>query len=561
MTISRRELLRRASMFGAASMIPSFSACGGKGSEDDEIGDTGDSSGTDASDTGGDGLPTYTWEGELGPESVFSHGVASGDPLVDAVILWTRVSPADEAPVEAFFEVALDPAFEQRVAADWIAATDTSRDYTIKIDVVDLEPETTYYYRFYAQGRVSPIGRTRTAASVGEHLSIAVVSCSSYAHGYFHAYRDLAGRADLDLVLHVGDYIYEYGSGTYGDVREYDPPTECVSLDDYRRRYRLYRSDLDLQEAHRQHPFATTWDDHEIANDGWVGGAENHQLDSEGEWAARRAAATQVYFEWLPIREGVPGRLYRSLPYGDLVDIFVLDTRYEGREEQISLSDPDALTLINTPGRQLLGAEQETWLFDALSASSAQWRLIANQVMLSQMIFVRGQNGEPDKPLYTDWWDGYADARRRLFQHIEAEALTNVVVVTGDNHSSFANELTDNPNDGYDPATGAGAIGVEFITPGITSPGLGFDDATAALFATNNPHQRWSNTVQHGYIVLDITAARIQCDWFHIGGAIGSPTPTALTYAKSWRVDSGTPRLVEEPAPAPGKPEPPPLAP
>ena len=186
-------------------MIPSFSACGGKGSEDDEIGDTGDSSGTDASDTGGDGLPTYTWEGELGPESVFSHGVASGDPLVDAVILWTRVSPADEAPVEAFFEVALDPAFEQRVAADWIAATDTSRDYTIKIDVVDLEPETSYYYRFYAQGRVSPIGRTRTAASVGEHLSIAVVSCSSYAHGYFHAYRDLAGRADLDLVLHVGD--------------------------------------------------------------------------------------------------------------------------------------------------------------------------------------------------------------------------------------------------------------------------------------------------------------------------------------------------------------------
>ncbi|MFV8752277.1 alkaline phosphatase D family protein [Nannocystaceae bacterium ST9] len=566
MTITRRELLRRASLFGAASMIPSFSACAGKGSDDDEVGDTGDigdatETATEGTETGDDGLPTYTWEGDPGPETLFSHGLASGDPLVDAVILWTRLSPAEDASVEAFFEVALDPAFAQRVAADWIEPTDASRDYTIKIDIIDLDPATTYYYRFYAQGRVSPIGRTRTAPTTASHLRIAVACCASYAHGYFHAYRHLGERADLDLVLHVGDYIYEYASGSYGDTREYDPPTECNSLDDYRRRYKHYRADLDLQEAHRQHPFVTTWDDHEIANDGWVGGAENHMPDTEGEWSDRRAAATQAYFEYLPVREGVPGRLYRHLPYGDLVDVFVLDTRYEGRDLQVSLAEPDGLDQINAPGRQLLGAEQEAWLFDMLSNSTAHWRLIAQQVMVGQLILVPGQNGEFDKPLYTDWWDGYVDARNRLFQHIEDEGMTNVVVVTGDNHSSFANELTYDPYEGYDPATGEGSLAVEFVTPGITSPGLGFDGATAMLFATNNPHTRWSDTVNHGYMILDVTSERIQTDWFHIGGAIGSSNPASPSFAKAWRVDAGAPRLVEASEPVPEDPAAPELAP
>lgn len=565
MTITRRELLRRASLLGAATIIPSFSACSTKG-EDDDVGDSGssdsdsDTTATDSETGGGDGLPVYEWEGDPGPETIFSHAVASGDPLADSVILWTRVSPDAEGPVDAFFEVALDPAFEQRVAADYIAATDASRDYTIKIDIVDLEPETTYYYRFYAQGRVSPIGRTRTAALAATRLRVAVCCCSSYAHGYFHAYAHLATRTDLDLVLHVGDYIYEYASGTYGDVREYDPPTECFSLDDYRRRYRQYRSDVQLQAAHRQHPFATTWDDHEIANDGWVGGAENH-TDDEGAWADRRAAATQAYFEWLPVREGEPGRLYRELSYGDLLDVIVLDTRYAGRDEQIPLTDPNALEAMNEPGRQLLGAEQETWFFERLASSTAQWKLVAQQVMVAQLILVKGQDGEFDKPLYSDWWDGYVDARRRFLQFVEDEAISDVVVVTGDNHSSFANELTYDPAS-YDPATGAGAVAVEFITPSITSPGLGFDQATSTLFSTNNPHLRWFDTVNKGYIVLDVTPERIQSDWFHIGGGpIGSPDPAGLTFAKAWRVDAGTPRLVEVDAPVDPKPDAPELAP
>jgi alkaline phosphatase D len=556
MTITRRELLRRASMLGATLTIPSFSACSAKG--DESAGDAGTATDTgDGTETGGDGLPSYAWEGELGPDTMFSHGVASGDPLLDAVVLWTRCSPTAGAQtaVEAFFEVALDPAFEQRVAADWVMS-DNARDNTIKLDITDLQPETTYYYRFYAEGRVSPIGRTRTAATTTKHLRIAVVSCSSLGHGYFHAYRDLGERADIDLVLHLGDYIYEYGSGQYGLVREYDPPHECVTLDDYRTRYRQYRSDPGLSEAHRQHPFVAVWDDHEIANNGWPDGAEGHE-PVDGPWADRRLAATTAYFEYLPVRDGLAGRLYRHLPHGELLDVLVLDTRYEGREPQVSMTDLEALTLINAPGRQLLGAEQEAWLLEQLSTSAAQWKLIAQQVMFGQLIALPGQDGAPHRPLLSDWWDGYVDARNRILQHIEAEQLRNVVVVTGDNHSSFANELTYDPHQGYDPETGAGALAVEFVTPGITSPGLGLGD----VFTAHNPHTRWSDTLSHGYLVLDITTERVQCDWFHIGGAIGEPTPVSPSFAKAWRVMADTPRLIEESEPVSENPDAPALAP
>ncbi|MCA9687132.1 MAG: alkaline phosphatase D family protein, partial [Myxococcales bacterium] len=370
--------------------------------------------------------------------------------------------------VELFFEVATDPEFTMRVAAAPIPeATTAARDFTMKIDVDGLESGATYYYRFYAQGRVSPIGRTRTANSgPSDRLRFAVVSCSSLAHGYFHGYNEIAGRADLAAVIHLGDYIYEFGDGTYGDIRPYDPPHECITLDDYYRRYRQYRSDPDLQAVHRQHPFIATWDDHEIANDGWVDGAENHDPMTEGPWSERRMVATQAYFDWLPIREAEFGRLYRQLPYGDLVDIIVLDTRYEGRDEQVALTDPDSLDRIYAEDRQLLGAEQEAWCFDKLSTSTAQWKLLAQQVMVGQMIITPGENGEPNRPFFSDPWDGYDAPRRRLLAHIKDNGIPDVVVLTGDVHSSFANELVPDPYVDYDPDTGAGSIAVEFVTPG-----------------------------------------------------------------------------------------------
>jgi alkaline phosphatase D len=567
MAITRRELLRRAGLLGAASWIPTFSACTREPSG--ESGETGETGATETGETetetgdGGDGLPEYSWEGELGPETIFSYGVASGDPLADSVILWTRVSPAVDEAVELFFEVAIDPEFEMRVAADWIPATDQSRDYTTKIDVDGLDAGATYYYRFYAQGRVSPVGRTRTVPTgVVEHLRFAVCSCSSLAHGYFHAYGEIAGRNDLDAVLHLGDYIYEFATGEYGEVREYDPPHECVTLDDYRRRYRQYRSDLDLQEVHRQHPFIITWDDHEICNDGWVGGAANHEMAEDGDWSERRVAGTQAFFEWLPLREGEPGRIYRELPYGDLVHLLVLDTRFEGRDQQVPLTDPDLFTKIYAEDRQLLGAEQEAWLFDRLLTSTAHWKVIAQQCMVGQMVIMAGQDGEPNRPFFTDAWDGYEAPRRRLLGHLRDNAIANVVVLTGDIHSSFANELTEDPLVGYDPNTGAGSVAVEFVTPGITSPGLSFDEGTLAILSPINPHTRYIEVLRKGYTTMDVTPERIHVDYWSLSGAqVGSPDFSGSTHAAAWQVQSGAPLLNEADGPAPGKPSAPELAP
>lgn len=545
MSITRRELLRRAGTLALTSLIPCFSAC-------------------TESDTGDD-LPVYEWGDEPGPDSLFVHGIASGDPLADSVILWTRISSADASEFEVFFEVARDPEFIERVAADYVGTPDPSRDNTIKIDVEGLEPATTYYYRFWTQGVASPIGRTRTAPDgASERLRFAVASCSSLGHGYFHGYRSIAGRADLDAVIHLGDYVYEYGTGEYGSVREYDPANECRTLDDYRRRHAQYKLDPDLQEAHRQHPFIVTWDDHEVCNDGWTDGAGNHEDADDGAWAGREDAGVQVYFEWLPIREGGPGRIYRELPYGELVDLIVLDTRYEGREEQIPLTDPALLERIGEPDRQLLGAVQEAWLFERLTSSTSQWKLLAQQILLGQIIISPGVDGQPNSPFITDTWDGYEAARRRLYAHITDNTLSDVVVLTGDIHTSWANELTVNPTDTdtYDPTTGTGAIAVEFVTPGITSPGIAVDQDTVDYLRSINPHVRWVDITQRGFMTIDIDAERIHCDWWHFSvEQVESPVPVDPSHAAAWRVETGVAHLIEGSGPAPDKPDAPLLAP
>jgi alkaline phosphatase D len=558
MSLTRRELLRRAGMLGVASLIPNFTAC---------TADTGaeaeGESGTGTGETGGDSLPAYQWDGDPGPASLFSHGVASGDPLSDSVILWTRITP-DQADAELFFEVALDPAFEMRVAADYLGVPDAGRDNTFKLDLDGLLAGTTFYYRFWIQGVASPIGRTRTAPDgASEHLRFGVCSCASLAHGYFHLYRDLAQRADLDAVVHLGDYIYEYASFAYGDVRAYEPANECLTLEDYRMRHAQYRREPELQDVHRQHPFITIWDDHEVANDGWVEGAENH-TDDEGDWGTRKSGAKQAYFEWLPIREGDAGRIYRQLPYGELVDLILLDTRYEGRDEQIQLSSPTGLADINDPARQLLGAEQEAWLFDRLSSSTAQWKLLGQQIMLGQIIVTPGQAGAPNRPFNTDSWDGYEAARQRLYAHITEQGLTDIVILTGDIHTSWANELTPNPVDPaiYDPTTGDGSVAVEFVTPGITSPGLPIDQATVDLLLGINQHVKWVELAHRGYMTLDVKPERVHCDWWHLDAdEAASPTLATPSHAAAWMVESQVAALIEGSGPAAEKTEAPELAP
>ncbi|PRP94304.1 alkaline phosphatase D family protein [Enhygromyxa salina] len=562
MSITRRELLRRAGLLGVASLIPTFSAC----AADDVGGEAADDTGTGGTDgTGGpaDDLPIYAWEGDPGPASVFTHGVASGDPLADSVILWTRISP-DDPSAEVFFEAALDPEFGQRVAAGYLGTSDETRDHTIKLDLDGLDPATTYYYRFWVQGVVSPIGRTRTAPDgASDHLRFVVCSCSSLAHGYFHGYRHIGTRADIDAVIHLGDYIYEYASGAYGDIREYEPAHECLALADYRMRHAQYKRDADLQAAHRQHPFITTWDDHEVANDGFTDGAENHTAD-EGDWSTRKAAGKQAYFEWMPVREGEPGRIYRQLSYGDLVDLIVLDTRLEGREEQVTLSESDSLEQINDPERQLLGAEQEAWLLERLSTSTSQWKLLAQQILMGQIILQAGSGGEPNRPFITDPWDGYEAARRTVYAHIADNDIADVVVLTGDIHTSWANELTANPADPavYDPDTGEGAVSVEFVTPGITSPGLPVDMATINLLLASNPHVKWVELEHRGYMTIDVNVDRIHCDWWHIEqDQIVLPDPVTPVHAQAYVVETLVSRLILGSEPAAEKADPPPLAP
>ena len=465
---------------------------------------------------------------------VFKHGVASGDPLHHKVILWTRISPRHGFPVvvPVKWRIAWDPRLRHTVHSG-VVLTHAGRDFTVKVDAHGLDPGTTYYYRFEAQGVKSPIGRTRTLpVGAVDRLRLAVTSCSNFPFGFFNAYGLVAQRADLDAVLHVGDYLYEYANGTFGDGsalgRLVEPPREILTLSDYRLRHATYKSDPDLQEAHRQHPFITVWDDHESANDAWRGGAENHQPETEGDWEQRKARSIRAYFEWMPIRDrdGEHDRepsvepIFRRFRFGDLADLIMLDTRLIGRDMQAA--SPADVATINDPTRQLLGARQERWLFDRLARSQARdarWRIVGQQVMMAQLSLDFGQSiANPDQ------WDGYKPARDRVFASIDEHRVTNVVVLTGDIHSSWANELTPNPFDGsYNPATGAGARGVEFITPGVTSPFL-FPDtpegaaqaaAAAAQIRAISPHIKYAELFRRGYLLLDVDATRVQAEWYY----------------------------------------------
>ena len=445
-----------------------------------------------------------------GPEGLFAHGVASGDPLADAVVLWTRISPTSSGSVRVDWEVSEDPDFS-RIVARGAVMTDESLDFTVKVDARGLAPYRTYYYRFHSQLRTSPIGRTRTAPEgSNERLRFAIASCSKYTRGLFLGYRAIAARADLDAVIHLGDYIYE--DAPSDEFRLHQPPHETVTLSDYRTRYAQYRSDPHLQEAHRQHPFITVWDDHESTNNAWRDGASNHQED-EGDWTERKATAQRVYSEWMPIRVDSPDRIFRRLPYGDLLDVLMLDTRLWGRDEQVAANDVEA---IHDPERSILGFDQEEWLRDRLLESTARWKVIGQQVILSQWKITAAPNAEGGGIVGNeDAWDGYDASRRRFYEMLRSNEIDNVVVLTGDVHSSWAMEFTEDPNnpDTYDPDTGLGSLGVEFVTPGITNifPVPGIVD----LFLGVNPHIKWADAERRGYIVLDLNAERAQAAWYH----------------------------------------------
>lgn len=533
-TLSRRQLLTGGSVLAVTAGFPGCS-------DDDVDVEPHDDAGTD---DGGARCGPPEYSGERGPSDLFQHGVASGDPLTDAVILWTRVTAAEGDEIEVHWQIAMTSAFSECVS-EGTFSTDAGRDFTVKVDASGLEPGTTYYYRFHALGRTSPVGRTRTApADCAPRLRFAVVSCSSLGHGYFHSYRAISKRADLDAVIHLGDYIYEYGTDEYGDVRPYEPAHEIVTLADYRMRHSQYKRDADLQAAHRQHPFIAVWDDHEVANNAWEDGATNHQPDSEGEWTERKAAAQQAYSEWMPIRDQEPSRVWRRLSYGDLVDLILLDTRLWGRDEtsDVTAAAPPPLD----PGRTILGDDQADWMEEQIRSSSAQWKLVCQQVMLGNL------NLSADVIANLDQWHGYPASRQRFIRFLRDSGVENVVVLTGDIHSSWANEIVIDPldTDEYDPVSGAGSAAVEFVTPAITSPGI--PDEFLEIVDTArpfNPHVKYFDLTLRGYLILDVTPERTQSAWYLFDDIV-DPDTANESFASALAVEAGRTTLVEDDNPA-----------
>lgn len=495
-------------------------------------------------------LPNPAW-------APFYHGVASGDALTDQVILWTRVTPPrTDTTLEVGWKIALDPQLQQVVLQGKVL-TDGQRDFTVKVDAGPLSPGTTYYYGFSALGKNSLTGRTRTAPALEDPLRFGVVSCSAFQTGYFNAYKALARRHDLQAIIHLGDYIYEYPNAAYAQTnlvfdRPIEPDGELLTLNDYRMRYASYRLDSNLIRAHQQHGFYLIWDDHEIANNGWKDGADNHQ-SNEGPWASRKAAAKQAWTEWLPVRTNPSTPVYRSVDMGPMLQLTLLDTRFEGRGKLLT-SVLDSMTIRDST-RSILGKAQRDWLESTLTGPQ-RWNLIGNQVLMAPFhigwaaLGVSGVTHEQVENNFLDNWEGYPLDRESLMQWMKAHVPGKNLVVTGDFHITLANDLSPNPLDysfrqhpllgripiytltgNYDPVDGRGTVATEWVTPSVTS--FNFDEINGPNQASilenqlnkplplpemgnPNPHIRQANVSDHGFTIVTIEKDTAHADVFYV---------------------------------------------
>jgi alkaline phosphatase D len=447
----------------------------------------------------------------------FYHGVASGDPLHDRVIIWTRVTPNEiDSTVAVSWEIAKDPNFASLYKSG-STITSRNRDFTVKVDVDALKPGQIYYYRFKALGKFSITGRTKTAPiDSPDSLKFAVVSCSNWEWGYFNAYDKIADRPVLDAVIHLGDYIYEYGVGKYGDTtigRINVPPHELVTLQDYRTRYALYRTDVGLRRAHQQHPFIAIWDDHEVANNVYTEGAQNHQPE-DGDFNTRKTVAKQAYYEWLPIRESKLH--YRSFSFGSVADVIMLDERLEGRTKPVdSLRDPNYAS----EERHMLGPRQLAWLENNLKSSRATWKIVGNQVMISEIDL---SPAYPKMPRNLDSWDGYPAERQSLKNFILNQKIKDVLFLTGDTHTSWAIEAATDFAKTYDAKTSKGAFAIELGTTSISSANDNeyHNSDTVKLMEQSlqklNPHIKYMNARDHGYLLLTLSSEKGKAEWFFV---------------------------------------------
>ena len=514
----------------------------------------------------------------------YDYGVASGDPLSDRVILWTHAkyqNKADSVPLT--WQVATEIEFTNIVASG-VAQSSAETAYTCKVDATGLSANQSYFYRFVSDKHVSPIGRTKTlpVGSVAQ-VKLAVLSCSNYPTGYFNVYSEVA-KSDVDVAIHLGDYIYEYAATGYASEnaaklgRTSVPSTELLSLDDYRLRHAQYKSDADLKQFHASKPMIAVWDDHEIANDTYKDGAENHTAATEGSFAARKAAAIQAYHEWMPIRTGSDkNKIYRSFNFGSLMSLHMLDTRLIGRDQQVEFADlltpskqAAAMATLTSTSRQLLGAEQLQWLTSQMATSTSTWQFLGQQVLMGRMEFpltilqalnptdtspqaqAAGQQAiadyltaktksamglplsvtetallnQPKLGYNLDAWDGYPVAREILLSTV-AQLRKKLVVLAGDTHNAWHSNLT---------LLNGQKVGEEFATSSVSSPGLETyltipPANIKAIFEGVVNDLKWMDASRRGYLKMTITPAQVQGEWFFIDTILSKSytvaTPTA----------------------------------
>ncbi|MCG7198928.1 alkaline phosphatase D family protein [Marinobacter pelagius] len=549
---------RRAVVKGlAATSFTALTACGGSSSSSSRP-----TSGADSGAVGGDTARV--------PAVAFNHGVASGDPLADRVILWTRVTPTDTLPRDVDHVPVQVTIARDREMRDLVGQTNTvtgpDRDFCVKVDMAGLQPDTWYYYQFSVGGEKSPVGRTRTfpgSSGAAERARFAVVSCSNYAYGLFSVYKAVSEQSDLDFILHLGDYIYEYGPGEYGDFPGRDPlpAHEIIELSDYRQRHAQYKTDANLQSVHQQFPMICIWDDHESANDSYRDGAENHDEATEGGWSERREAAIQAYFEWLPIRESgtETGRVWRKFEFGGLIDLLMLDTRLEGRDLQVSSpADPGRFD----DQRRIMSEEQMSWLTEGLATSTASWRMIGQQVMFAELNIVRTLDaartlGIDDVSAFNgqllslnmDQWDGYVADRKRILDTLEGGKIDNTVIFTGDIHTSWANEIYADPGNLLENSL-APPLAAEFVAPSVTSPGFPEEIAGLAEVAVQlaNPHMKYVELKTPGFILVDVTTERTQAEFLYVRSISSADDLGTLDpdMTKVVGVDSGNSRIYQD---------------
>ncbi len=477
----------------------------------------------------------------------FTHGVASGEPGPTSMLFWTRFQGVGETAVPLKLEISSDPRMARaRVMGEALA--EPGRDWTARVSVKGLAPGRTYYYRWAGPAKAkSMTGRTKTLPEGSPAAwRMAVFSCSNLPYGWFNGYAHAVAADDCDLFVHLGDYIYEYARGTYPSVREavpgrtIEPAGQTVRRAEYWARYRAYRADPDLQALHATLPSVTAWDDHEIANDGWTGGAENHDPRTQGDWRERVAAATAAYRDWMPVSDAN----YARYDIGRLATLYRLETRISGRDEPLDLGraikrGPDTLTALKrlkeedwvAGSRQLLGLPQEQWLLREMEAASrrgVRWQVLAQQVVMGKLMMPAGasQLAGPNPsapvasalgagelaakvglPMNLDAWDGYPAARARLLSAAQRNAV-DLVVLAGDSHNAWANDLVN----------GGRPAGVEFAGHSVTSPGYESylaapPSRVAEAMMQANPTLRWADTGQRGYMQVTLTPAEAVCEW------------------------------------------------